>query len=226
MIKVMLVEDDPMVREINFMFINRVNGFEVIHALAGINEAKKAVLEEKPDLILLDKFLTNENGLDFLRWLRSERFNVDVILITADKSSAAVQEAFRYGAVDYLVKPFTFERFSESLNQYKRRFESILCTNQVRQETIDKVILKHEKEGAVSKQKQLPKGLSCLTYNQILDYIINKNCEFTAEKLADEMGIARVTIRRYLEFMVTENKLELQVNYGKIGRPTHFYRLR
>jgi two-component system CitB family response regulator len=226
MIKVMLIEDDPMVREINLKFTNKIEGFQVTEALGNVDEAKAAVLKNKPDLILLDIFLTSGNGLEYLKWLRQKEINVDVVLITADKSSFAVQEAFRYGAVDYLVKPFTFARFSEALKQYETRYDSIQCTEQVKQETIDKVILKQKKSKEVIKETSLPKGLSSHTYNQILDFVKNKKSEFTAEQLADEIGIARVTVRRYLDYLAKENKLQVDIGYGKIGRPTHFYKLK
>ena len=226
MIKVIIVEDDPMVREINLKFTNKINEFKVSGAFGSVDEAKAEVLKNKPDLILLDIFLTSGNGLEFVKWLRHEEICVDVILITADKSSAAVQEAFRYGAVDYLVKPFTFARFNEALNQYRRRLDSILETEQVKQETIDKIILKQREDKTTNKEIALPKGLSNHTYNQILDFVKNKNSEFTAELLAEEIGIARVTVRRYLDYMTKENKLQVDICYGKIGRPTHFYKLK
>lgn len=47
---------------------------------------------------------------------------------------------------------------------------------------------------------------------------------FTAEDFAEKLGIARVTVRRYLEYMEKENKVDKLVEYGKVGRPQHKYR--
>lgn len=224
MIKVMLIEDDPMVMDINTKFVGKLSGFKVIHRTGNVEEAKEKIQELSPDLILLDVFLPKGNGLELLKWIRSKELSSDAILITADKSIGAVQEAFRYGAVDYLVKPFTFERFKEALTQYKKRYESINLCEEVQQDTIDKFILSSVKEPMVKEELNLAKGLSVHTYEQIMMAAQNKDSFFTADELADDLGMARVTVRRYLDYMVKENKLQLEVEYGKIGRPTHFYR--
>ncbi len=82
----------------------------------------KIYSHEKPDLILLDVYLPKENGIDLLKWIRKQDIDIDIILITADKSIERIQEAFRGGVVDYLIKPFNFERFKESLIQFKGRY--------------------------------------------------------------------------------------------------------
>lgn len=57
MIGVMIVEDDPMVLEINSKFLRRVEGFTLYKGVSNLEEAKKAMLSQKPDLILLDVYL-------------------------------------------------------------------------------------------------------------------------------------------------------------------------
>lgn len=224
MIKLMIIEDDPMVREINVKFVNKVGGFNIISYTGSIEEAKREIEKNLPDVILLDIFLPKGNGLELLKWIRKKELNCDAILITADKSSDSVQEAFRYGAVDYLVKPFTYSRFEEALGQYKKRRESIVRSEQVQQDIIDNVIVKTSKGYIVKDETALVKGLSIRTYEQIFEAIKIKNDAFTADKLADELGMARVTVRRYLDYMVKEDKLKLEIEYGKIGRPTHLYK--
>ncbi len=118
----MIVEDDPMVREINSKFLKRVEGFVLYKAVSNLYDAKKFIAMKKPDLILLDVYLPKENGIDLLKWIRKQDIDIDIILITADKSIERIQEAFRGGVVDYLIKPFNFERFKESLIQFKGRY--------------------------------------------------------------------------------------------------------
>jgi response regulator of citrate/malate metabolism len=226
MIKVMLIEDDPMVRDINIKFTNKVSSFKVVDYAGNVEEAKQRIIENLPDLILLDIFLPNGNGLELLKWIRNLDLNCDVILITADKSSGAIQEALRYGAVDYLIKPFTFQRFKEALDQYKKRYDSMINLSQIHQDAIDNFVLSSSKVKKTVEKVNLSKGLSMHTYEQINSFINNKTTLFTADELADEIGMARVTVRRYLDYMVKENRLELQIEYGKIGRPTHFYKIK
>lgn len=221
MIEVMIVEDDPMVREINSKFLKRVEGFNLYKAVANLDEAKKFIESKKPDLILLDVYLPKENGVDLLKWIRVQELDIDVILITADKSMERVQESFRYGAVDYLIKPFSFDRFKESLAQFKERYYKFRKSDTFEQRDLDKLI---SISTNAQSEDDFAKGLNKYTYKSIWDEIEKSNYEdFTAEDLAEKLGIARVTVRRYLEYMEKENKVEKLVEYGKVGRPQHKY---
>ena len=222
MIEVMIVEDDPMVRDINSRFLKRVEGFNLYKAVGNLTEAKKFIMAKKPDLILLDVFLPNENGIDFLKWLRSEEFSVDVILITADKTIERVQEAFRYGAIDYLIKPFDFERFKEALIQFKERYYEFKKVDEIEQSELDKLI---SNATVVQRDEGLAKGFNKYTYKSIWKEIERGDNEyFTAEELSEKIKVARVTVRRYLEYMEKEGQLEKLVEYGKVGRPQHKFR--
>ena len=76
----MIVEDDPMVREINSKFLGRIEGFTLYKAVSNLHHAKKAMSIKKPDLILLDVYLPKENGIDFLKWIRGKEIDIDIIL--------------------------------------------------------------------------------------------------------------------------------------------------
>lgn len=222
----MIVEDDPMVRDINSKFLKKLDEFRLLKAASNIEEAQNFINERKVDLILLDLYLPKENGIDFLKYLRKEEIEVDVILITADKTSSMIQEAFRYGAVDYLIKPFSFERFKESLSNYKERYHSINNLDTFDQNILDKYIYKNTIDGENDvSEKDLGKGINKYTYKLIWKEIINFSNEYaTTEEISEKSGVARVTVRKYLEFMEKEGKVEKLVEYGKIGRPQHKYR--
>lgn len=218
----MIVEDDPMVREINSKFLKKVEGFNLYKAVGNLTDARKFIGAKKPDLILLDVFLPKENGIDFLKWLRSEEIGVDVILITADKTADRVQEAFRYGAVDYLIKPFSFERFKEALIQFKERHYGFKRGDEIEQVDLDKLI---STTAVTQEEEALAKGLNKYTYKSIWEEIERKAGEyFTADELSEKIKVARVTVRRYLEYMEKEGLLEKLVEYGKVGRPQHKFR--
>ncbi len=218
----MIVEDDPMVRQINSKFLKRVEGFNLYKAVGNLTDAEKIIMIRKPDLILLDVFLPKENGIDFLKWLRSEEIDVDVILITADKTIDRIQEAFRYGAVDYLIKPFSFERFKEALILFKERHYGFKKGDEIEQAALDKLI---SSTAVVQEEEGLVKGLNKYTYKSIWEEIERRDAEyFTAEELSEKIKVARVTVRRYLEYMEKEGLLEKLVEYGKVGRPQHKFR--
>lgn len=223
MISVMIVEDDPMVMEINSKFLKRVEGFALYKSVSNLDDAKKFISIKKPDLILLDVYLPKENGMDFLKWIRGKEIDIDIILITADKSIERIQEAFRYGVVDYLIKPFSFERFKEALIQFKGRYQKFKKSDAdvIEQKDLDKLIAS---SNVSQNEDDFAKGLNKYTYRSIWDEIEKRNYnDFTAEELAEKLGIARVTVRRYLEYMEKENKIDKSIEYGKVGRPQYKY---
>ncbi|MGN0027813.1 MAG: response regulator, partial [Clostridium sp.] len=84
-INVFIVEDDPMVKEINKRFLEKMGSFKVIDDASSIKEAKIKLKNCKADLVLLDVFLPDGKGIELLKWIRLEEMNLDTILITADK---------------------------------------------------------------------------------------------------------------------------------------------
>ena len=76
-IKVFIVEDDPMVKEINTRFLEKLEGFIVVGDASSIEEAKIKITKEKADLVLLDIFLPDGKGIDLLKWIRSKEINID-----------------------------------------------------------------------------------------------------------------------------------------------------
>ncbi len=228
MIKVLIVEDDPMVAKINEKFLKKVEGFTLYDSVNSIEKAKEAVLSGKPDLILLDVFFPQGKGIDLLKWIRLENLKCDVILITADRNTETVEEAFRYGAVDYLVKPFIFNRFKESLIQFKSRKNSFKNFDSMEQGAIDKYTIKANKH-VIEYDENIGdiKGFNQYTYEKVLVGISNmKDNPFTSEQMATNIGVSRITARRYLDYLEKEQKLVVEMEYGKVGRPKNKYRIK
>ncbi|MCB2288176.1 response regulator [Clostridium sp. CS001] len=228
MIKVLIVEDDPMVREINEKFLKKVPGFTLIDSVNSIKKAKEVILSFNPELILLDVFFPQDKGTDLLKWIRLENLKCDVILITADRNTETVEEAFRYGAIDYLVKPFVFNRFKEALLQFKERRHSFKNIDNMDQEVIDKYTIKENKH-VIEYDDDIGdiKGFNQHTYEKILLGILDmKEVAFTSEEIANKIGVSRITARRYLDYLEKEQKLVVEMEYGNVGRPKNKYRVK
>ena len=114
-IRVLIVEDDPMVADINTRFTEAVKGFTVVGAARDGQEALRLLAECKPDLVILDVYMPHLDGLSVLATLRQEAAEVDVILITAANDSESVRLARQGGAIDYIIKPFKFDRYQRTL---------------------------------------------------------------------------------------------------------------
>ena len=65
MINVLIVEDDPMVREINEKFLKKIDGFTLYDSVNSIEKAKEVIINGKPDLILLDVFFPQGVGMTY-----------------------------------------------------------------------------------------------------------------------------------------------------------------
>ena len=114
----MIVDDDPMVAEFNKRYVDLVAGFHVISVVHSAGDALTVLDSEQIDLILLDIFMPGMNGLELLINLRQVGKGVDVIVITAACDSNNIKKALQFGAVDYIIKPFEFERLNAALLAY------------------------------------------------------------------------------------------------------------
>jgi response regulator of citrate/malate metabolism len=228
MINVLIVEDDPMVREINEKFLKKVDGFTIYNSVNSIEKAKESILSGRPDLILLDIFFPQGKGIELLKWIRLENLKCDVIIITADRNTETIEEAFRYGAVDYLVKPFIFNRFKEALLQFRSRKNNFKNTDSMEQGTIDKYTIRENKHG-IEYDEDIGeiKGFNQYTYEKVLVGISDmRDDPFTSEQIAKNIGVSRITARRYLDYLEKEQKLMVEMEYGKVGRPKNKYRIK
>ncbi|OEH86362.1 two-component system response regulator [Desulfuribacillus stibiiarsenatis] len=230
-LRMLIVEDDPMVMEIHKQFIDRANCFDIVGTASTGTDAIDAAVHLKPQIIMLDIYLPDMDGLTILKELRRLEIPSDVILITAARDSYTIKEAFRYGAVDYIVKPFKYERLKQALDIYTQMNDCLGGQEYFSQEEIDRLGNPATKEvtstlstTSFEDMKDLPKGLNELTLRQIVLYLLKQTDGKSAEEVAEGIGLARVTARRYLEFLETVNKVKLEVQYGSVGRPVNRYR--
>ncbi len=219
-ITVYIVEDDPMVLDVNKGFLEKMTGFTLVGVSGNGQEALTQIKNLKPNLVLLDMFLPDISGMEILVALRLERIPCDVIMITAARDAVTIQEVLRLGAVDYMVKPFRFERFQKALQDYYKMAKKINSLEHLKQEDIDDWL------GSSGNGVELPKGLNELTMKQIILALIDITDAVTAEQLSQKVGMARVTVRKYLDFLAVKGKVLIEMQYGNIGRPTKFYSLK
>jgi len=210
-IRVLVVEDDVMVTEVLIGFLERVGSVDVIGQSDSLVKSKELLMEHKIDLVLLDLYLPDGNGLDLLKWVRLNDIDVDVILITADKQIDSIKEARKYGVKDYLVKPFKYKRFEQSILIYSAELNKLRDLDSVDQLTIDALLHNKDKDPSEGVNK---------TYDSILVYLKdNYPIGYTSSEIAENLGISRITARRYLENMEYLKVVKLELDYGSVGRP-------
>ena len=111
-IKCLIVDDEPLAREIIENYISRINHLELIASCANALEAFNIIADSNIDLIFLDIQMPELTGIDFLKDLTP----APKVIFTTAYSDYAV-DAFNLEAIDYLLKPIEFSRFLKSINK-------------------------------------------------------------------------------------------------------------
>ncbi len=222
MINVLIVEDDPMVAEFNKRYLEQVEGFALKGIAASADEAVTILKREGIDLILLDIYMPGISGLELLSQIRKIGEGIDIIVVSAASDSDSIKKALQYGAVDYLIKPFEFNRFREALATYRGRVTLMQDQVKLSQVDLDKQIF-HKYD--TSKPGELPKGLNRDTLKLVWEHIQETGKEpFSTEEISQRVGISRVSMRKYLSFLDEIGVLETEVLYGSVGRPVYKHR--
>jgi Response regulator of citrate/malate metabolism len=223
MIKVLIVEDDPMVAEFNKHYLKQVGGFELKGITRSFDEALAVLENEKIDLVLLDIFMPGMSGLDLLAQIRKAGKEVDVIIVSAACDIQTIKKTLQYGAVDYLIKPFEFERFNTALTAYRETHSFMKEKDALNQDELDKLILINKEQTQVL--TQIPKGLDKNTLRKVWGNIKEmKEDIFSTGEMARNVGISRVSMKKYLDFLNGTGVLKREVVYGSVGRPIYKYR--
>lgn len=227
-IRVLLIEDDPMVREVNRQFIERVEGFKVVAMCKNGVEGFQQIVEYQPDLVLMDIFMPEQDGLKTLREIRIHNFPVDVITVTAANDMQTIQQILHLGVYDYIMKPFTFERIQQTLLNYRNFKLRTMDAQDLTQKELDEMLHKFsEQEDNVEQTsksvEELPKGFNRSTLEKVLRFLKQSKDGASADEVASNIGVARVTARRYLDYLEKQNRIKVDVHYGGVGRPVNHY---
>lgn len=115
MIKVIIIDDEPLARSIVAEYLSENKAFSIVSECGDGFQGLKAIQENKPDLIFLDVQMPKINGFEMLELLDHKP---DVIFTTAFDEYAI--KAFESNAIDYLLKPFSLDRFNKALTKWEK----------------------------------------------------------------------------------------------------------
>lgn len=223
MIRTLIVEDDVKIAEIQRIFTEKIEGYTVIGIAHSIGEGEEMVAVLEPDLVLLDIFFPDGNGIDLLWRIRANQKKTDVVLITAAKEVEFFEEALRGGVFDYILKPLVFNRFANTLEKFKEHRNKLKTISTISQQDVDRFL--HQKKKASLKKTEMPKGIDPITLKKVATLLETVGPEgISAEKAGVLIGVSRTTSRRYLEYMVSNDLITADLSYGSQGRPERVYR--
>lgn len=236
MLKILIVEDDPMVAKINQEFCESIDHLKVIKHVKDVNHAEIFLREYSCDLILLDVYLPGKSGLDFLIELRKKNCFVPVILITASDEFDTLEKAYAFGVIDYLIKPFSFSRFKVALMKVTQFYDASKNDERTNQSLLDNFFNIDNNFSQINTNQgyiqtdntekfhlDLPKGLSRLTLRKVYQAISQESEWFSTECIAGKVDISRISTKKYIRFMVEIGYLVEKMDYRRVGRPVTLY---
>ena len=213
--RILIIEDDPMVAMIHKEYFKKKDLANDLNHVSTLGEAKTFLEKFDADLVVLDNYLTDGQGVEYLPELKG----YPIIMITAANDIQTVEAALTNGVVDYLVKPFTYERFSQAVDKVQE-YVSLLSKEKINQDLIDDYL----NSGRVEEEEDSsPKGLSRITLKKVLENIKEQERGFTTQQVADDLDISRITIRKYLNHLVNINVLSEDAEYYTSGRPVSVF---
>jgi len=117
--KVLIIEDNEMVKDGFALLINSMEGYEVSGKFESCEAAIKAIQQDKPKVVLMDIDLPGMNGIEGTKKIKKMYPDVDVIVITVHEDSELVFEALCAGANGYITKNSDYSRLLDAINEVR-----------------------------------------------------------------------------------------------------------
>lgn len=222
--KVLIVEDDPMVAMINEQYVKQNKNFTVSTICRNGEEALNFLEGNKIDLIVLDVYMPVMDGVETLKRIRDKKISSEVIMVTAANDTQTLERTMHLGVLDYLIKPFTMERFSIALEKFMSQNKTLKENTILDQKSIDLLMSSKQESKQFLREAEYPKGINRKTLSTIMNFFDENTGWQTVDMIADKLKISIVTIRHYMNYLVEKRIVMEDINYETGGRPSMLYR--
>ena len=215
---VIVLDNDPMIREILMDSIRKIPDVQALQPACSLAELDSVMGQEAFRLVVGELSLPDGRLPEWVLQQRIRKKAVDFIPVTGDVKTGSYLECRSLGAFDYILKPFRPERVTKAVKAYIADRARFRPDKDLTQQLLDrdKDLVKPEADFQGNGH----------TAQKLRDYIRGSEKDsFTAEEAARAMGVAKGTARRYLMILQEKGSLEIQPDYGHIGRPGFRYRV-
>ena len=225
MIRVIIVEDDPMVAQLNAQYLAIFPQLRVEAILTNGRDALSYLQSHETELAVVDMYMPMFNGMELLRSIRGSGIQTSVIMLTAATEMSVVEEALRLGIEDYIIKPFSFTRLQEAVQKYLSRMSLVKSSKRADQAVVDRLL--NNSLSGEDLSRNLRKGLNGKTLQSIQTLLREEREQaHTCESISQSSGLSKVTVRNYLNYLIETGQLESSIDYSTGGRPRVLYRLK
>mgnify|MGYP002629537531 CR=1 FL=1 len=198
--KILIVEDDIQMRDfISGLFSSK---YTVVEAKNGLEGMKKAI-RYMPDLIISDVMMPNMDGVEFCKKLKEDHrtIHIPIIILTAKASDESAIESLKYGANDYILKPF-------NINELIFKVENIVRNRQKLLEKIESFrgIIPMNTNDQSDSEKFLVKIFEIMDENL-------SNSKFSIDDFAEKMNVSRSVLFKKIKVLTNETPNNLLKKY-------------
>ncbi|MGM0601949.1 MAG: response regulator [Bacillota bacterium] len=182
-------------------------GFNITTTSLG-RKALEYIQKEKFDLLMVDYHMPDINGLKLVKEIRKINNTISILVLTVDESLDLAEKFLDAGADDFANKPIRTADLISRINLHLNYSDD-----------------KYNSPDSVS-TLDIPKGMSQKTLKIIYTYLNKIESPKTIHEISDGTNLAYQTVHRYLNYLAEQNIAHLELDYGKVGRPIHKYKLK
>ena len=203
MTKILIIDDDGDIRY-TISEICRYGGWEPLLASNGM-EGLESFKVHRPDLVMVDYHMPVRDGLETVGLIRQLDQGVPILVLTVDERQEIADSFLDQGATDFALKPI---KAPDLIARIRVNLQIGLLQQQKKQQ---------------QEEVFVTKGISASTLTIIEDFLKKQQQPLTIEEINRQVNLAYQTVHRYLMFLVEEDKVFSECDYGKVGRPRNRY---
>ncbi|HET9554080.1 MAG TPA: response regulator [Anaeromyxobacteraceae bacterium] len=224
-IPVLVVDDDFMIAQLHARCVEQEPGFAVAGVAHTCKQALAMARQLRPTLVVLDVYLPDRPGLEVARGIRAANLPCDFILITAAREVSVIEEAFRLGMFEYLIKPFRLDLLGGTLRKYREFRAHLRSSTDPDQGFVEGLkSLRGARAAPPEEPRPAPKGIDARTLERVAQILRALAAPSGAEQVAQRAGVSRSTARAYLNHLVKLGDADELLQYGAVGRPQVLFR--
>ncbi len=200
--RILIVDDETGLRQNIVSFLERI-GHEVYGA-DSIHEALKLLEQTTFNILLTDMRLSDGHGLDLVNYINDNKVDTTMLFMTAYETVESAIEAFRYGASDYLIKPFSLQELGNKIENIQRYRQLIRQNAALRQQVMNG----QTKTSIVARSNIMADMMS------MIDKVAATSCNVL---IHGETGVGKELVARKIhELHASENGLFVPLNIAAI----------